>query len=392
MNNRSLHIYPSAFEHESRIQKETKSLVDGGIFDKIFIIALWENGLEEHEHLDDKREVWRVRLKTAVLPESTFWKIIKHIEWMLKIYLRFRKSPIKFVNCHNLSALPIGMLFKRFLRSKVVYDTHELETERNGWSGIRRAIAKILERSLIHKVDIVLVVSESIAQWYRDNYSLTNVHCIYNYPHKQIRDGEYHSNVLKETFGIQNDEILFIYQGLLDSGRSVEILLNVFSKIDKKKHVVFMGYGPLEDVVTEYSEKFSNIHFQPAVEPDDVISYTQSADVGLSLIENTSLSYYLTLANKVVEYIAGGVPVITTDFPEPARIIDSYKCGWKVLDNKQSITDLIESISKEDIKEKKNNAISCKDNFHWKKEEEKLLKIYQNSNDCKIESFELEKG
>jgi len=100
------------------------------------------------------------------------------------------------------------------------------------------------------------------------------------------------------------------------------------------------------------------------VEPDDVISYTQSAYVGLSLIENTCLSYYLTLANKVVEYIVAGVPAITTDFPEPARIIDSYKCGWKVSDNKQSVIDLIESISKEDIKEKKDNTILCKNNFH----------------------------
>jgi glycosyltransferase involved in cell wall biosynthesis len=120
------------------------------------------------------------------------------------------------------------------------------------------------------------------------------------------------------------------------------------------------------------------MHFQPAVKPTEILGYTKSADVGLSLIENSCLSYYLTLANKVVEYIAAGVPVITTDFPEPAKIVNMYNCGWTVDAQKQAIADLINSISAKDIKEKKNNALNCRHNFNWKTEEKKLLKAYQD--------------
>lgn len=378
MRNINLHIYPSNFTHESRILKETETIASSGLVDQIFIIAIWKEGLEEHENLSDKREIWRVALKTATFPDSAFWKIIKHIEWMLRILLRFRNESVRIVNCHNLSSLPIGILFKIFLRSKVVYDTHELETGRHGWSWMISMIGKLLERSLIYRVDIVIVVSESIAQWYKAKYSLTNVYSIYNYPRKQVGDEIYDSRILRERFNIQDDEILYIYQGIFGGGRGIEIMLNIFSKIERGKHIVFMGYGTLENKVRELESKYPNIHFHPAVRPDDVLFYTASADVGLSFTENTCLNHYLTLGNKVLEYIVAGLPVITTDLPEASKIIDRYRCGWKVTADEISIIHLLDNITKEDIKEKRDNVLKCKDNFTWEKEGEKLLGIYHS--------------
>jgi glycosyltransferase involved in cell wall biosynthesis len=376
----NLHLYPSNFKHESRILKETRSLVDKGVFDKIFIVALLENGVEEHENLDDKREVWRVPLKTAWMSERTLPKIIKHFEWMLKIFYRFRKQTIKCVNCHNLSSLPIGILFKTFCKSKVVYDTHEMETERCGWGKIRRALSKILEKLLIPYVDVVLVVSDSIAKWYRGHYPSADVQVIYNFPYMEIESYNNGSNILKEKFNMQDDQILFIYQGTLGESRGIEILLDAFSKVDSKKHIVFMGYGALEGTIKSYENNFSNIHFQPAVSPEEVKSYTEGADVGISLIENTCLSYFYSLPNKVFEYILSGLPVLVSDFPDMARVVDENKCGWKALPEERSVIDLIESISKEDIREKKKNVLNCRNEFTWQKEEGKLLKTYHNLN------------
>jgi len=378
MNKIGLHLYLSNFQHESRIQKETQSLVESGLFDKIFIGALWEEGFKEHEILDPKREVWRVRLKTASLPESTLCKIFKYIEWMLKVFFRFRKEQVKFVNCHNLAALPIGMLFKLFRGTKVVYDAHELETERCGWGKARRALAKILERLLIYRTDLIFVVSESIGKWYVNRYKLNNLHVVYNYPRVDGQAPAGSPTILREKFGLRNDECLFIYQGVLGGGRYIDLILDVFSNIDKSKHIVFMGYGEWEDKVKAVVQKFPNMHFHPAVKPTEVLGYTRSADVGLSLIENTCLSYYTTLANKVVEYIVAGVPIITTNFPEPMKIINAYNCGWAVEAEKQVIIDLINSISKKDIEDKKNNALKCRHNFSWKAEENKLLDAYRS--------------
>ena len=377
INNINLHVYPSNFKHETRILKETKSLVDSNLVDKIFIGAIWEKGVKEFEKIDSKREVWRVQLKIGSLADGAFWKALKYLEWILKIFFRFKKKNIHIVHCHSLSSLLIGALFKTFEKSKIIYDAHELETERNGWSGIIKVMSKILERILMYYVDHIIVVSDSISEWYKNQYNLKEVYVIKNIPYRQDSRGIC-SNIIKKRFNIQDNEILFLYQGSLNKGRGIEILLNVFSKADKNKHIVFMGYGTLEDVLKTYEINCSNIHLHPLVNPEEIIYYSACADVGISLIENTCLSYKYSLPNKIFEYIFSGLPLIVSDLPDMGKIIDDFRCGWKVLINEKSVENLIESISKENIEKKRKNVLSCKDNFGWHIEEKKLLMIYRN--------------
>ena len=377
MGNINLHVYQSSFKHESRILKETKSLVDFGLVDKVFIIAIWENGLKEHEHLDSRREVWRVRLKTRYLPDGSFWKVLKFIEWWIKIFIRFKKEGITLFNSHNLLVLPLGVAFKIFVKSKLVYDTHELETETAAMSATRKKISKMIEKLFVCHVDSIIVVSDSIAEWYQNQYNLKEVHVIRNVPYSQDIKTK-NSTDLKRKLNIQDNEILYIYQGALDRGRGIEILLNVFSHLNKKKHIVFMGYGVLEDEVKKYEKNFSNIHFQPAVKPDDVKYYTASADAGISLIENTCLSYQYSLPNKMFEYISCGLPLIVSDFPDMGKIVDENKCGWSVPVEKNSVAELIENISEQELGERRKNVLKCKDKFGWHQEEEKLLQLYRN--------------
>jgi glycosyltransferase involved in cell wall biosynthesis len=378
MANVNLHVFLSDFKHESRVLRETKTIVDSGLINKIFIAGLWERGVKELEEIDDKRVVWRIPLKTRNLPRDLLNQTIKYLEWTGKIFFRFRKEHITHINCHGLSSLPIGALFKLFKRSKLIYDPHELETEANGLSGIRKKLSKFLEGQLISYSDGIIVVSNSIAEWYQNKYSIKQVHVVRNMPYNYDDVKSIYSNVLKEKFGIKGDEILFIYQGGLSKGRGIQIILDAFTKVNRKKHIVFLGRGHLEEVIKEYGKEFSNVHLHPAVKPEEVLHYTSSADIGVSLIENTCLSYYYSLPNKVFEYLLSGVPMIVSDFPEMGKFVDENDCGWKVRVDSGALLDLIERISHEDIIEKKNRVMKCKDNYGWHKEEETLLKIYES--------------
>lgn len=376
MNRTNLHIYPSNFKHETRILKETKSLADSGTVGKVFIAAIWESGVKEHEQLDSKREVWRVPLKTLRFRNGSFWKVLKFIEWHLKIYFKFKKKHIKIVSCHSLSTLPIGAFFKLFIKSKLVYDAHELETEVIGSVGIRKKIARVVERLLLHFVDTVIVVSESIANWYKKQYSLKKVYVIKNVPYQQKNKIE-HSNILKKKFNIQDDELLFIFQGSLSEGRGIKMLLDAFSKVDKKRHIIFMGNGDLEKVVKEYENNFSNVHHHQAVKPEEITIYTKSADVGICLTENTCLNHFYSLPNKLFEYILSGLPIIVSDFPDMGKIVDEHKCGWKVLVAEKAVTKIINTITQDIIYEKRVNALRAKDHFGWHLEEPILLSAYR---------------
>jgi glycosyltransferase involved in cell wall biosynthesis len=276
------------------------------------------------------------------------------------------------------------VLFKIFFDSVLVYDTHEIETECIGTAGFRKKIFKLIEKVLIRFVDAVITVNDSIRDWYKKEYKISNIVAVRNIPLKMHKTQIYKNNILKSNFGIRHDEILFLYLGILDQGRGIDIVLNVFSKINDNKHVLFIGFGELEAFIKKYQKAFSNIHFLDAVKPSEVSRYTCGADVGLCLIENTCLSYYLSLPNKLYEYIINDVPVIVSDFPVMGRVIDEYGCGWKVAVDQNDLYSLIKSISKCEIDAKRERAKKYRKKIGWEHEEKVLINFYRNMLACTI--------
>lgn len=361
---------------ESRILKETTTIADTGWFRKIYIAGWWTEGYAEHQLLDSKREVWRFHLKAMKLPEGFFWKLFRTIEWEIKVFLRFRREDITVVNCHTLSALPLGVIFKVFRKSGLIYDPHELETEKSMVRGARRAFFRVLERSLIHHAEAVIVVSDSIAAWYRSRYGLKNVSVVRNFPYLDNSEDRKPST-LRDKLQIEDGELLFLYQGLLGAGRGIELLLDIFSRLSSHRHIVFLGFGPLENKVREFEAENPNIHFCSAVKPQELCRYTASADVGLAIFENVCLNYYYILPNKMFEYLNCRLPVIVSDFPDMSVFVDQHDCGWKVAFDHDVVMRMLEGISQEDIEQKKLNVLKCRRDFCWEKEEGKLVAIYK---------------
>ena len=53
---------------------------------------------------------------------------------------------------------------------------------------------------------------------------------------------------------------IFIYVGLFTAGRGIQFLLEAFSDHRVKSHIVFLGYGDLEDELKRLSSINSRIH------------------------------------------------------------------------------------------------------------------------------------
>lgn len=371
----NLHVYQSPFTHESRMLRETRSLAEGGFFNQICIGAVWKPGLQVTEKLDAHRTVWRVPLWSWRLPDNLFGKLIKYGEWELRLLLRYLNK-VRVFNAHSLIVLPLGVLFKLVKKCKLVYDTHELESEIQ-MGTMQRAVYKFLELLLIPHVDIILVVNDSIAGWYRNTYNLNRVYVIRNIPNQFSKEAV-KSRVFRDHFQISDKDVVFLYQGILEEGRGIPLILECFSVADRNKHIVFMGMGKLEEKIKEYEKRYTNIHFHKAVPPLELPYYTVSADVGLSLIENTCLNYYYCLPNKIFEYFFSGLPAIVSNFPEMSMVIDEEQCGWTIPVEKEALLSLVNSLSRKEIRKKRVKALQCVGKFDWRHEEKKLFEIYRD--------------
>lgn len=372
----NIHATPSVFANASRILKESESLAWSGLFESVDIAAMWAKSMQQTEVLDSKRKVRRIPIISQGLPEGSFWRMIKLMEWQIRVFFTLRHIDVSVFSAHSVWTLPLALAFKIFRDSKIVYDAHELETETASSGLFRRVISKIVERTLIKSTDAVIVVSESIADWYKNEYGLSEVHVIKNVP-KSSGERPDKSDYLRTYFGIGQEERIFLYSGLLEEGRSISILLEVFGQVEPENHVVFLGGGSLEKEIKSYEKECSNIHHHPPVAPHEVTSVAAGADIGLCLIENAGLSYYYSLPNKLFEYLMSGIPIVVSDFPDMGRIVEEYKCGWKTPPAADSLLELISSIDETDVMEKRAGAVEIPEYFGWGFEEKKLIRIYE---------------
>ena len=199
---------------------------------------------------------------------------------------------------------------------------------------------------------------------------------IRNIPPREHLQEETQDISLRALLKIPDEHLIFLYLGLLNSGRGIDLLLDVFSTTAAAKHLVLIGYGPLAESIRRRIRGRSNIHLLPAVSPGMVLSCAKAADVGLALIENTCLSYYYCLPNKVHEYHQAGIPCITSDFPEMSDFIKKNRCGWKTAVSKEAISRLVDGLSRAKIEALRTIMRRFDSPPRWADEEKKLLAAY----------------
>jgi glycosyltransferase involved in cell wall biosynthesis len=371
----NLHITLTDFSHETRILKQTRSIIRYGIAQKVYIASLHSGNLRKKEYFESNIILNRFKLLSRSMPKLICLQVFKYIELIIVLLMKYRGKNIRIINIHSLSLLPIGVILKHIFKSQLVYDTHELETETIFLSGFRKRVSKCIERKLICFCDIIFVVSESISNWYAIHYEIEKPWVVLNTPnYEDICSNE----SLRYDLDISSDKIVFLYQGGLFPGRGIEALLSVFKSIGNINAViVFMGYGPLKSIIEKNSEEHENIFFQNAVHPDEVLKYTASADFGLSIIENRCLSYYYCMPNKIFEYTMAGVPIIVSNLPEMTSFVDKNQVGVVIKnESPDSIIEGINRILQRDRNQLSLNARKSSKRYCWEVEEKKMIYAY----------------
>jgi len=377
MTSINLHISLTDFRNESRILKEARTLVKTDVVEKVYIASLWNDGLCTDEYIERNICLHRFNLMTRHWVKLFAVQLFKYFELSVRIYLYYRHKKINIINVHALASLPLGVVLKHMYGAKLIYDAHELETEVEGIAGFRKFLNKLLERVLIHQADLTIVVSESIADWYMDEYKIKRPLVILNAP---VKFDLKRVDRFRNQFPIEKDQLIFLYQGGLVSGRGIDLILKTFKdRKDNRAVVVFMGYGSFQADVVEAAVTSNNIFFHSAVAPDVILDYTASADVGLSLIENTCLSYYYCMPNKLFEYAMVGLPVLVSNMKDMAEFVRNHDMGLIVCElTSSAINAEIEKFLSYDLEAMRVQSKNAAIEHAWEVQEKKLLIAFKN--------------
>ncbi len=313
------------------------------------------------------------------LPRPLRYALIMTELTLRSVYKGIRISP-KVVHCHDSLVLAAGVLIKLLTGGKLVYDAHELESNKNAQTPILSKSTLFLEKICWRYVDHFITVSPSIIDWYNENLGEKPSSLILNSPVIQTDSVEDDCNVamyskgyFNDRYDIPSDRLIYIYLGLLVQGRGIEDIVSVFKKSDLKSHVIFVGYGDMTEEIGEISSNYTNIHLHEPVPHENVVSLVRNADIGLCLIENVSLSDYYCLPNKLFEYGFAGIFVLGSRFPDIESTIQKYQLGYCCDNDVQSIENVVREIEAEGISTKEMADLT---ELSWQAQAERLLHLY----------------
>lgn len=368
----NIHIYQSDITKESRMFKISNTLERITNFESIILAGIQGDGLQLSEK---KTKITTIRRAPLFGLKNRILHYLLYYFWL--IYLITSKKP-KVLNIHSLELLPYAFYAKLFFRSKVIYDAHELETEKMGMSHKRKKISIVIEKLFIKYCDVVIVVGDAIAEHYKNIYpSMPKPEVVLNTPY--LREVNKY-NKFRERFNINPNTTICLYQGVLNKGRGIECILSAFEKSENNNVVVvFLGYGPYEARIKKACLKSKNIYFHEAVSPKELMEYTSSADIGLCLIENKCLSYYYSLPNKMFEYTMAGLPVITSDGYEMKKLVNRHNIGYVIKENnEEELLNVIDKLTSKKILDLILNIEKFRIEYNWENQEYILERIYKN--------------
>jgi glycosyltransferase involved in cell wall biosynthesis len=320
----------------------------------------------------NKYQTYRIRMLLKRGP-------LFYAEYNLRLFflLLFKNADILVAN--DLDTLPAVFLASRIKGRPTVYDSHEYFTELPELVG-RKRVKKIwegLESIMLPRIKHAYTVSASIAKEYKQKYGI-DMQVVRNMPFR------IENNTLPKISLPKAGERIIIYQGSLNMGRGLETAIRAMQFVENARLIIAgTGYNePALRALTRSLKLHEKIQFMGRIPSEELMRYTAQADLGISLEENIGLNYYYALPNKLFDYIQARIPVLVSNLPEMAAVVQQYGIGEVVHTSDPFELALVFTEMLTDNKKRQDwyvNLEKASEELCWENEERKLAAIYHQA-------------
>jgi len=293
-----------------------------------------------------------------------------YLFYNLKVFVHLLLTRFDIVHAVDLDTLPAGYFASKLRGKKLVYDSHEYFTEVPELTNRskKRAVWLRIESFILPKVKYAITVGFQIAEEYRKKYGVN---------FKVVRNCPYIGQLENST----SYEKYLLYQGALNRGRGLEVLIDAMQYLDIQLKIA--GSGDLDKQLMDQVNRLNlqeKVSFLGMLKPEELPALTQNAFLGVNVSENLGLSYYYSLNNKYFDYIHAGLPAITNPFPEYQLLNEMYECSVFATATSQDIVNSVNLVLEDsDLYERlRKNCLLAREELNWEKEESILLSLYNH--------------
>lgn len=182
-------------------------------------------------------------------------------------------------------------------------------------------------------------------------------------------------------------DIELVYLGLLEAARGIGVLLDAVARCrDAGKSVRLSVYGDGRDASSfrlqaDRLSLSTRVRFHGHVPYEAALDAIQRADLGV-VPHHAVGNWNTSIPNKLFDYMAAGLPVITSDARPAARIVRETRCGEVFRDRDcadlvGSIDRLLDPARRAEASAAGRSAIATK--YHWEREVERLVEAVESS-------------
>jgi len=370
MKTKVCHITTVHLPFDDRIfHKECKTLVEASY--EVVLIAQYD------------REEIKDGVHIVPLPKTKkrLYRMIYLPIKVLNTALRLKADVYHF---HDPELIVIGIILK-FLGKQVIYDVHEdYENKILSKYYIPGLIRPFLSRAFGFYEKKVSKIFDAIIT--ADNYVMTK---FININSAVIRVANFppicFAYKFDENVNKNKNKFICVYAGGLIYDRGISKIIESFCYLKNPDIELILAGKASSDIYYKIKKiiiKEKRIKYVGELRWDEVQNLLKIANVGLNLLQPVPAYLYAAENSvKIFEYMAAGIPIISSNFPGLKRIIeDECSCGICInsLDPKE-IAKAIEYLITHPEEAKKmgeNGRRAVLEQYNWEKESEKLIEIY----------------
>lgn len=369
------------YTHDSRVEKEARTLSGAGY--SVTVVCKAAAGLPSVEERDGIRIVRPAR-SGLLIPG---WRFLRYGRTFERALIETRPQ---ILHAHDSDTLgPVAAAARR-LDVPFVYDAHELWLGQGRWGlswpyfAPMYVFFSILERRLIRRSAAQVTVSPPIARWLERRYHLQHVELLPNYPEAGPESRRDLRTRIDPQSLPQGAPIILYLGGLLEE-RGLEALVQSIPLLRSSAHLVLLGQGALEVRLRRLAAELGvdqRVHLLAPVPPDEVIGWAASADIGVSPIVPSCLNYRYSLPNKLFQYMAAGLPVVASDFPQVRDVVVGSDAGLCVdTTDPQQIASAVDGLLADRDRRRamgSNARRAVEERYNWDVAARTLLDVYRS--------------
>lgn len=382
------------FLNDARVLKEAQTLEMAGY--QVVVHALHEPGLTKEKEIVSlgitvvrvaRNPFWRFqRCKDGQHPKHPsqtpfrqFLKLIARSWTHLVLATRLLFSHPDAIHAHDVNVLPTAWLAARIARVPLVYDAHEISTDREGYKAFRSLVGW-LEKRIMPRAAATITTTDARAKFFARAYRIPRPLVLQNRPRLPRPEP---SNRIRDELGLTEPWPIVLYQGGLQAGRGLRMLVHAADHVPDV-YFVFLGGGRQAAellVLTETLGLSTRVHFIPTVPLTELPSYTASADIGVQPIEATCLNHFTTDSNKLFEYVMAGLPVVASRLPEIRRVVQAHELGLLVSPgNREELVEAVKRLVSDSVLRARyaENAREAAKVLNWESQEQALVDLYDS--------------